>query len=208
VRPTASTLVLAIFTATLLGGCESGVKDMYHQARNDPLTYSSLWPDGRSSRPLQADTLAYSAGPLAESSSGRGGVIPAPGDGPVYTAAALARGRQEFDIYCAPCHGVAGDGDGYITHRGFPHPPTYHSAQLRDAPDRLFYDVITNGYGIMYPYGDRLAPADRWNVVAYIRALQLAWHAPLSDVPAAERQRLERGPTTAPQRDAAGGSSP
>jgi mono/diheme cytochrome c family protein len=112
----------------------------------------------------------------------------------VYTAAALERGRQEFGIYCAPCHGPAGDGNGYITHRGFPHPPSYHSKQLRDAPDSLFYDVITNGYGIMYPYGDRLAPADRWDVVAYIRALQLAWHAPLSDVPAAERQHLEGEP--------------
>ncbi len=161
-RPAISTVTLTLAAATLLGGCENGVKDMYHQARNDPLTYSALWPDGRSSRPLEAGTLAHSAGPLAESSSGRGGVIPPPGDGPVYTTAALERGRQEFDIYCAPCHGVAGDGDGYITHRGFPHPPSYHSEQLREAPDRLFYDVITNGYGIMYPYGDRLASADRW----------------------------------------------
>lgn len=207
-RAVVPTVTLTLAAATLLGGCENGVKDMYHQARNDPLTYSALWPDGRSSRPLEADTLAHSAGSLAESSSGRGGVIPPPGDGPVYTTAALERGRQEFDIYCAPCHGVAGDGDGYITHRGFPHPPSYHSAQLRDAPDRLFYDVITNGYGIMYPYGDRLASADRWDVVAYIRALQLAWHAPLADVPARERQRLETRPTTAPQRREAGGSSP
>lgn len=203
-----SAVALTLAAATLLGGCENGVKDMYHQARNDPLTYNSLWPDGRSARPLETDTLAHSAGPLAESSSGRGGAIVPPGDGPVYTAAALERGRREFDIYCAPCHGVAGDGDGYITRRGFPHPPSYHSEQLRDAPDKLFYDVITNGYGIMYPYGDRLAPADRWNVVAYIRALQLAWYAPLSDVPAAERQRLTTQPTTAPQRSGAERSSP
>lgn len=195
-RLTNSTLALTLAATTLLGGCENGVKNMYHQARDDPLTYSSLWPDGRSSRPLQADTVAFSAGPLAESSSGRLGAILPPGSGPVYTAATLERGRQEFGIYCAPCHGPAGDGNGYITHRGFPHPPSYHSTQLRDAPDSLFYDVITNGYGIMYPYGDRLAPADRWNVVAYIRALQLAWHAPLSDVPASERQRLQSEPPT------------
>jgi mono/diheme cytochrome c family protein len=178
----------------LLGGCENGVRNMYHEGRNDPLTSSSLWPDGRSSRPLEAGTIAFSAGPLAESSSGRAGLIPAPGNGPQYTTANLERGRQQFNIYCAPCHGPAGDGDGYITRRGFPHPPSYHSTQLRAAPDSLYYNVITNGYGIMYPYGDRLAPADRWNVIAYIRALQLAEHAPLSDVPAAERQRLEAEP--------------
>jgi mono/diheme cytochrome c family protein len=191
-------MALALAAATWLAGCENGVRNMYHQARDDPLAYSPLWPDGRSSRPLEAGTLAFSAGPLAESSSGRGGVIPPPANGPLYTAATLERGRREFAIYCAPCHGPAGDGDGYITHRGFPHPPSYHSKALRDAPDRLFYDVITRGYGIMYPYGDRLAPADRWDVVAYIRALQLAWHAPLADVPAAERQRLQAQPSGAP----------
>ena len=202
------TLVLTLTAATLSGGCENGVKDMYRQGRDDPLTYSSLWADGRASRPLEADTVAVSAGPLAESSSGRQGVIPAPGTGPRYTVAALERGRQEFGIYCAPCHGPAGDGNGYITQRGFPHPPSYHSAQLRTAPDSLFYDVITHGYGIMYPYGDRLAPADRWNVIAYIRALQLAWHAPLADVPAVARQRLEAQPLAAPRRGGAGGPAP
>jgi mono/diheme cytochrome c family protein len=184
-------VTLMLGAATLSSGCENGVRNMYHQARDDPLTSSPLWPDGRSSRPLVAGTIALSAGPLAESSSGRAGVIPPPAQGPVYATAGLQRGRLEFNIYCAPCHGPAGDGDGYITRRGFPHPPSYHSTQLRAAPDRLFYDVITNGYGIMYPYGDRITPADRWNVVAYIRALQLAWHAPLADVPVAERQRLE-----------------
>jgi mono/diheme cytochrome c family protein len=208
VRLTARTIVLTVAAGTLLGGCENGVRNMYHQARDDPLAHSPLWPDGRASRPLEAGTIAVSAGPLAESSSGRQGIIPPPGNGPVYTAGALERGRQEFQIYCAPCHGPAGDGDGYITRRGFPHPPSYHTQQLREAPDGLFYDVITNGYGIMYPYGDRLTPADRWNVVAYIRALQLAWHAPLSDVPAAQAQRLEAQPVAAPRSGGAEGKSP
>jgi mono/diheme cytochrome c family protein len=208
VRPLTARLALALTTAALLAGCENGVRNMYHQARNDPLAYSSLWPDVRSSRPLEAGTIAVSAGPLAESSSGRQGVIPPPGKGPVYTTAALQQGRQEFDIYCAPCHGVTGDGDGYIIHRGFPHPPSYHTKSLRDAPDSLFYDVITHGYGIMYPYGDRLAPADRWDVVAYIRALQLARHAPISDLSAAERQRLEAEPVGAPRRGGSEGKSP
>ena len=201
-------VTLALAAATLLAGCENGVRNMYTQARDDPLAPSPLWPDGRSSRPLEADTVAFSAGPLAETSSGRQGIIPSPASGPVYTAAALERGRQEFGIYCAPCHGPAGDGDGYITHRGFPHPPSYYSESLREAPDSLFYDVITHGYGIMYSYGDRIAPPDRWDIVAYIRALQLAGHAPLSDVPPAERQRLESEPAVKPTRAGAGERSP
>jgi mono/diheme cytochrome c family protein len=194
--------------ATLLAGCENGVRNMYTQARDDPLAYSPLWPDGRSSRPQEADTVAFSAGPLAETSSGRQGVIPIPASGPMYTAAALEQGRQEFEIYCVPCHGPAGDGDGYITQRGFPRPPSYHSKSLREAPDSLYYEVITHGYGIMYPYGDRLAPADRWDVVAYIRALQLAGHAPLADVPPAQRQRLESKPASGPARAGAGERPP
>ena len=84
----------------------------------------------------------------------------------------LERGRQRFGIYCEPCHSPLGDGDGMIPRRGFPHPPSYHIARLRNAPDRHFYDVMTNGYGIMYSYGDRVTPEDRWAIVAYIRALQ------------------------------------
>jgi mono/diheme cytochrome c family protein len=86
----------------------------------------------------------------------------------------LARGQQRFDIYCAPCHSRAGDGDGMIARRGFPHPPSYHQPRLREAPDRHFYDVMTNGYGIMRSYADRVPPEDRWAIVAYVRALQLS----------------------------------
>ena len=71
-----------------------------------------------------------------------------------------------------PCHSPLGDGDGMVARRGFPHPPSYHVPRLRQAPDRLFYDVITNGYGVMYSYADRVTPEDRWAIVAYIRALQ------------------------------------
>jgi mono/diheme cytochrome c family protein len=120
---------------------------------------------------------------------------PAGGSGrftmPPITAALLARGQERFDIFCAPCHSIAGDGDGFIARRGFPHPPTYHSDRLRKASDEHLYAVITDGYGAMYPYARRLAPADRLAVVAYIRALQLSQHAPLSAVPAAPRARLE-----------------
>ncbi len=113
-----------------------------------------------------------------------------PGPPPV-TMALLERGRQRFDIYCAPCHGRSGDGNGMIVQRGFPHPPSYYSDALRNAPSQLFYDVITHGYGVMYPYGDRVAPADRWAIVAYIRALQTSASASASDIPADQRSKLQ-----------------
>jgi mono/diheme cytochrome c family protein len=116
--------------------------------------------------------------------------VPAPGPPPV-TAALLERGRERFDIYCAPCHSRVGDGQGMIVQRGFPAPPSYLIDRLLQAPSQHFYDVITNGYGIMYSYGDRVAPADRWAIVAYIRALQASQHASLADVPADKRASLQ-----------------
>jgi mono/diheme cytochrome c family protein len=112
-----------------------------------------------------------------------------PGAPPV-TMALLERGRQRFDIYCSPCHSRVGDGNGMIVQRGFPHPPSYYSEALRKAPNQLFYDVITHGYGVMYSYADRVDPADRWAIVAYIRALQASVSASLSDVPAEKRSDL------------------
>jgi mono/diheme cytochrome c family protein len=110
---------------------------------------------------------------------------------PPVTMALLQRGQQRFDIYCSPCHGRDGDGNGVIVQRGFPHPPSYYGDQLRNAPNQLFYDVITNGYGVMYPYADRVEPADRWAIVAYIRALQASASASLSDVPGDKRSTLQ-----------------
>ncbi len=114
---------------------------------------------------------------------------PAPPPPPV-TAALLERGRQRFDIYCAPCHGRVGEGNGMIVQRGFPNPPSYHIDRLREAPSQHFYDVITNGYGVMYSYAARVAPADRWAITAYIRALQASQHATLAQVPENERSAL------------------
>lgn len=91
---------------------------------------------------------------------------------PPVSMALLERGRQRFDINCSPCHGRTGEGDGMIVQRGFPPPPSYRIERLRDAPVQHFYDVITHGYGVMYSYADRVAPADRWAIAAYIRALQ------------------------------------
>ena len=113
---------------------------------------------------------------------------PAP---PPVTMALLERGQERFDIYCAPCHSRAGDGQGMIVQRGFPAPPSYYIKRLRDAPVQHFYDVITNGYGAMFSYADRVAPADRWAITAYIRALQASASASLADVPADQRRSLQ-----------------
>jgi hypothetical protein len=107
-----------------------------------------------------------------------------------WTAAFLARGRERYDIYCAPCHSIAGDGDGMVARRGFPHPPSFHLARLRDASDEHLYAVISDGYGDMYPYANRIPPDDRRAIVGYIRALQLAWAAPAAALPADARATL------------------
>lgn len=114
-----------------------------------------------------------------------------PPDPPPVTQTLLERGQQRFDIYCSPCHGRAGDGNGAIVKRGFPHPPSYDEARLRSASNQHIYDVITNGYGVMYSYAARVDPADRWAIVAYVRALQASANASLSDVPAEERHTLQ-----------------
>jgi mono/diheme cytochrome c family protein len=110
---------------------------------------------------------------------------------PPVTMALLERGQARFDIYCSPCHSRLGDGNGMIVQRGFPHPPSYLGEALRNADNQLFYDVITHGYGVMYSYADRVSPADRWAIVAYIRALQASAGASLSDVPPDKRSALQ-----------------
>lgn len=110
---------------------------------------------------------------------------------PPVTLALLQHGQERFGIYCAPCHSRTGDGNGMIVQRGFPHPPSYDEERLRHAPVQHFYDVITNGYGGMFPYAARVAPADRWAIVAYIRALQASDSGQLADVPPDQRQALQ-----------------
>jgi mono/diheme cytochrome c family protein len=110
---------------------------------------------------------------------------------PPVTLALLHRGQERFRIYCAPCHSEIGDGHGMIVQRGFPPPPSYHAERLRNAPVQHFYDVITNGYGAMYPFADRIQPADRWAIAAYIRTLQRSQNATLQDVPSDRRGQLQ-----------------
>jgi len=102
---------------------------------------------------------------------------------PPMTLALVRRGRQRFNIFCSECHGFGGDADGMVVQRGFPRPPSFHEARLVSAPDEHFVDVITNGYGVMYSYADRVPPADRWAITAYIRALQRTKPAVASTTP-------------------------
>jgi mono/diheme cytochrome c family protein len=110
---------------------------------------------------------------------------------PPVTLALLERGRQRFDIYCSPCHARAGDGQGMIYQRGFPKPPSFFSKGLIRASNQHFYDVITHGHGVMFPYAARVAPPDRWAIIAYIRALQASENATIADVPTTQRQLLQ-----------------
>ena len=174
-----------------LAGCERTMKNMYVQPKLGPDAASPLFPDGKGSRPPPSGSVAAAAGDLAKTSGGRHGQDAVVADDaaaaasapPAVDLALLQRGQQRYDIYCAPCHSPLGDGDGLVARRGFPHPPTFHQARLRDAPDRHFYDVITQGYGVMPSYADRVTPQDRWAIVAYIRALQLSQDAPLAALP-------------------------
>jgi hypothetical protein len=178
-----------------LGGCTSeGLEHgMENQPKANPMTWSDFFPDGRSARPRVAGTVAR--GQLKEDAllytgkmNGKDSeIFPFP-----VTREVLERGRDRFDIYCAVCHGRTGYGDGIIVKRGFPHPPSYHTDDVRKMPVGHYFDVITNGFGAMYSYGDRIPAEDRWAIAAYVRALQLSQHAVLADVPEAEQGALEK----------------
>ncbi len=181
--------LLVAAVVLLLVGCENAVEDMYDQPKHKPLDDSALWSDGRADRPQVPGTLAHSTGTLAGTTSGVRGAG-APPQEAAYTRAALQRGRDRYQIFCEPCHGIAGDGAGYIVERGFPAPPNYRSDRVMQLSDADVYAVITHGYGAMYPYGDRIPPSDRWAIVAYVRVLQRAFRATLADVPAPQRAAL------------------
>jgi len=110
------------------------------------------------------------------------------------TLALVQHGQEVFDIHCSACHGRDGYGEGMIVQRGFPQPPSFHCDRLRQAPVGHFFDVITHGYGVMYPFGSRIGPADRWAIISYIRALQLSQDATPDRLEAADRTELEKVP--------------
>jgi len=178
-------LLLLLFAA-----CSPNMRD---QPKYRSLAKSDIFPDGRASRQPVPGTVArgqlktdqrFHTGRV---SAGLVGSVPFPVD-----RQALERGRERFGIFCTPCHGLVGDGNGMVVQRGFRRPPSFHIDRLREAPDGHYFDVITNGYGAMASYASRIPPRDRWAITAYVRALQVSQNARLEDVPAEERQLLER----------------
>ena len=164
----------------ILAGCR---QEMYDQSRVKPLAQSDFYSDLRTARTPVDGTVAR--GQLHEDTYLYTGKIGAnPGDYMpfVITEADLARGRERFDIYCAPCHSRLGDGNGMVVQRGYKHPPTYHQERLRKAPLGYFFDVMTNGFGAMPDYSSQIPVEDRWRIVAYIRALQLSQNATQADI--------------------------
>jgi len=175
-------LALAVLLAAAALGCR---QDMFNQQKLRPLQASTFFADGRASRPLPEDTVAR--GHLRGNEllfTGRiGGVVADAFPFPI-TKEVLDRGEARFDIFCSPCHGRAGYGDGMIVQRGFKAPPSFHSDRLRQAPAGHFFDVMTNGFGVMYDYRGRVSAEDRWAIAAYVRALQLSQHASAADLDA------------------------
>lgn len=151
-------LLAMVAVASVLAGCKR--EDMYSQAKFQTWDRNPFFSHGSTMRPTVPGTV---------SSDDANQPVPQPASA---NMAMIERGEQRFNIYCTPCHGRSGDGAGMIVQRGFPRPPSFHSPHLRTAKASHFYDVITNGHGAMYGYADRVSPADRWAVIAYIRALQ------------------------------------
>jgi mono/diheme cytochrome c family protein len=166
-------------------------QDMHDQPRYKPLAKSTFFDDHRSARPRVPGTVAR--GRLAGDEAMETGKV-----GTGFVAAVpvaidmklLERGQDRYRIYCAPCHGQAGRGDGIIVRRGYRPPPSFHIDRLRAQPAGYYFDVMTAGFGAMPDYADKLSVADRWAIVGYVRALQLSQNATVADVPAERRGEL------------------
>ena len=181
----------ALLCLAFLAGC-SLKQDMAHQPKNRPLSPSDFFQDGRSERPILENTVAR--GSLADDA------LFVPKESPNFplpvTSKLLERGEGRYKIFCTPCHGLQGDGNGMIVMRGMKHPPSYHQDRLRQVPNGYIYDVITNGFGAMPDYAAQIAPRDRWAIVAYVRALQLSRNARVADLPSEVREKLNSGGPT------------
>jgi cytochrome c553 len=183
-----NSLMLLLFVP-LLTACRD---DMQNQPRLKPYGPSDFFPNDQASRSppdgtvprgtLETDDFMYRGvinGKFANS-------LPMP-----LTHERLARGQLQYNIYCAVCHDPLGTGDGIVVLRGFKRPDSIHIDRLRDAPDGYLFDVITRGYGVMYDFAGRLSAQDRWDVVAYMRALQLSQRVNATELNSEERKRLD-----------------
>ena len=174
-----------------LAGCNEEMlrQDMANQPKYRPQKPSDFFADGRSERPLIENTVAR--GSIANDEL----IVPKDSNAfplPV-NEALLERGEARYKIYCTPCHGLQGDGNGMIVDRGMKRPPSYHIDRLRQSPNGYYFDVITNGFGSMYSYSAQIPPKDRWAIIAYVRALQLSRNVKASDLPESIRAKVLAG---------------
>ncbi len=172
----------AMAATLVLAGCR---QDMHDQPKFFPQRGTSFYPDGRSVRPQVENTVAR--GQMRQDVYFYTGMNAGKeGDGMPFavTRDVLARGQERYNVYCTPCHSRVGNGEGMIVQRGYRPAGDFHTMRLLTAPLGHFFNVITNGYGAMPDYAAQLTPADRWAVVAYIKALQLSQNAKPTDVPA------------------------
>ena len=189
-----------LFVVLVAAACR---QDMHDQPKYRPLRGSEIFADKRSARPLVEGTVAR--GTLREDAvfftgkTADGFVSELPVE---LTAQLIARGQSQFQVFCAPCHGRTGRGDGMIVQRGFKKPSSYHVDRLRQMPIGYFYDVISIGFGAMSDYAAQVPPQDRWAIAAYIRTLQLSQHAPVADVPEDKRALLEQSVSLSPAGEA------
>src|SRR5215468_6481834 len=184
-------LSLCLYVAiTLIFFAVACRQDMQDQPKYKPLAASRFFSDGKSARQLVDGTVPYSPEVKATPPTDLSKMTTLPF---ALTPQVMDRGQDRFNIYCSPCHGRLGYGNGMVVQRGFRAPPSYHIDRLRQAPVGHFYDVMTNGFGAMPGYADKLPPDDRWAVTAYIRALQLSQNATIDDAPPEDRARLQSG---------------
>ena len=187
----------------LLLGLAACRQDMHDQPKLKPLAKSDFFADGRASRPLPAHTVAQ--GQLHADKvfyTGKGpdempvAALPMP-----VTRQLLVRGQERFNIFCSPCHGRLGDGRGMVVRRGYKQPPSYHDDRLRSVPVGYFFDVMTNGFGVMSSYAAQVPAEDRWAIAAYIRALQLSQHVEATSLSPEERAQVDasEAPAAEPQ---------
>jgi mono/diheme cytochrome c family protein len=172
-----------------LSGCDHLHQDMGSQPKNRPLSPSDFFADGRSERPLLENTVVHSS--IVDDD------LFVPKDSNKFPVAVdlalLQRGEERYKIFCSPCHGLQGDGNGMVAMRGMKHPPSYHQPRLRQVPNGYLFDVVTNGFGQMLGYSAQISRRDTWAIIAYIRALQFSRNAPVSELPAGMRKKLEEG---------------
>jgi mono/diheme cytochrome c family protein len=176
---------------------------MYDQPVLETFEATDIFASGTSAQPLPDGVVAQGYLPAGDAEStgrdAKGSLLEEP---PVAVdMKLLERGQQRFQIYCTPCHGYDGFGDGAIVRRGFPKPPSYHDERLRGVPIAYFFDVSTHGLGAMPAFGARISDNDRWAISAYIRALQLSQYAPTDDLTEQDRLQLAQPPVRGAEKD-------